>query len=104
MLNSLSSLSNTVAFEDDRRGKTLNGAVMAFRKHRYLQNNLCLLNSSEVLCSGSGVLGPCNNHPFCGILVCPMPNILRPTEEETWIRKIEGIREGLLYVDKITHS
>uniref|UniRef100_A0A0V0IMF9 Putative ovule protein n=1 Tax=Solanum chacoense TaxID=4108 RepID=A0A0V0IMF9_SOLCH len=33
VLNSLSSLNNTVAFEDDRRGKTLNGAVMAFRKH-----------------------------------------------------------------------
>ncbi|XP_059287554.1 uncharacterized protein At4g19900 isoform X2 [Lycium ferocissimum] len=33
VLNSLSSLNNTIAFEDDLRGKTLNGAVMAFRKH-----------------------------------------------------------------------
>ncbi|KAJ8545197.1 hypothetical protein K7X08_017780 [Anisodus acutangulus] len=33
VLNSLSSLKNTVAFEDDPRGKNLNGAVMAFRKH-----------------------------------------------------------------------
>lgn len=33
VLNSLSSLNNTVAFEDDLRGKNLNGAVMAFRKH-----------------------------------------------------------------------
>ncbi|XP_047262560.1 uncharacterized protein At4g19900 isoform X2 [Capsicum annuum] len=33
VLNSLSSLNNTVAFEDDLRGKKLNGAVMAFRKH-----------------------------------------------------------------------
>ncbi|OIT31209.1 PREDICTED: uncharacterized protein At4g19900 [Nicotiana attenuata] len=32
VLNSLSLLNNTVAFEDDLRGKTLNGAVMAFRK------------------------------------------------------------------------
>lgn len=36
VLNSLSLLNNTVAFEDDLRGKTLNGAVMAFRKQRYL--------------------------------------------------------------------
>lgn len=43
VLNSLSSLNNTVAFEDDLRGKKLNGAVMAFRKHRY---NFCLLYSS----------------------------------------------------------
>ncbi|XP_060192246.1 uncharacterized protein At4g19900 [Lycium barbarum] len=33
VLNSLSSLNNTIAFEDDLRGKTLNGAAMAFRKH-----------------------------------------------------------------------
>ncbi|CAN4081839.1 unnamed protein product [Withania somnifera] len=33
VLNSLSSLNNTIGFEDDLRGKNLNGAVMAFRKH-----------------------------------------------------------------------
>ncbi|KAL6546217.1 hypothetical protein OROMI_021938 [Orobanche minor] len=33
VLNPLSKLSNTVGFEDEPAGKTLNGAVMAFRKH-----------------------------------------------------------------------
>ncbi|KAL8508495.1 hypothetical protein ACS0TY_018937 [Phlomoides rotata] len=33
VLKSLSGLNNTVGFEDEHTGKTLNGAVMAFRKH-----------------------------------------------------------------------
>lgn len=36
VLKSLSGLNNTVGFEDELAGKTLNGAVMAFKKHRYI--------------------------------------------------------------------
>lgn len=35
VLNPLSSLNNTVGLEDPLAGSSLNGAVMAFRKHRY---------------------------------------------------------------------
>jgi mannosyltransferase OCH1-like enzyme len=35
VLNSLSSLNNTVGLENPRAGSSLNGALMAFRKHRY---------------------------------------------------------------------
>lgn len=42
MLKPLSELNNTIGFEDDLAGKTLNGAVMTFRKHRYY---FCILLS-----------------------------------------------------------
>lgn len=35
VLKSLSSLSNSVGMEDRDNGRSLNGAVMAFRRHRY---------------------------------------------------------------------
>lgn len=34
VLKPLSELNNTVGYEDELGGKTLNGAVMVFRKHR----------------------------------------------------------------------
>lgn len=34
VLKSLSSLSNSVGMEDQDHGRPLNGAVMAFRRHR----------------------------------------------------------------------
>lgn len=43
VLNSLSSLDNTVGLENPRAGSSLNGAVMAFRKHRYTSGTCVLL-------------------------------------------------------------
>lgn len=40
VLKPLSSLNNTVGLEDELGGNNLNGAVMAFRKHRYCINLL----------------------------------------------------------------
>lgn len=39
VLKPLSSLNNTVGLEDELAGRTLNGAVMAFRKHRYFKTS-----------------------------------------------------------------
>ena len=36
VLRPLSSLQNSVGMEDQAKGSRLNGAVMAFKKHRYL--------------------------------------------------------------------
>ena len=59
MLKPLSELNNTVGYEDGLSGKTLNGAVMVFRKHRFCfyvfkfssrSCSLCILVST-VICN-----------------------------------------------------
>lgn len=47
VLQPLSSLNNTVGPENEHNGSNLNGAVMAFRKHRYC-NYVCNYDRNHV--------------------------------------------------------